>query len=203
LGGLSRSDGRTADYYLEGTVNGAASALERVASQYGITDWLAQLPGWLEQVEAPPVFLNSIGGLGSPWWQPGPDPVFLPHGNGAHIEPAQAMVAAIESIVFLIQANVERLREWIPGMRGIRISGGLASLDGLCVKLANLSGLAVERSSAIESTARGIAWLAAGCPDSWESPGMGRRFLPRDDPQLVDRYTRFRAVLESALRPAP
>jgi len=161
---------------------------------------LAQLPGWLEQVEAPPVFLNSIGGLGSPWWQPGPDPVFLPHGNGAHIEPAQAMVAAIESIVFLIQANVERLREWIPGMRGIRISGGLAQLDGLCRKLANLSALTVERSRVVESTARGIAWLSAGCPDSWEPAGVEHRFFPQDDPQLADRYARFRVALESALR---
>jgi glycerol kinase len=126
--------------------------------------------------------------------------VFLPDGNGAHIEPAQAMVAAIESIVFLIQANVELLRERIPGVRGIRISGGLAPLDGLCRKLANLSGLAVERSSVVESTARGIAWLAAGCPDSWETPGVERRFLPQDDPRLGDRYARFRVALESAIR---
>ena len=184
LSGLSRSDGHTADYYLEGTVNGAASALERVANQYRIADWPAQAPGWLDQIEVPPVFLNSIGGLGSPWWQPGPDPVFLPDGNGAQIEPAQAMAAAIESIVFLIQANVELLCELTPGMQGIRISGGLAPLDGLCRKLANLSGLAVERSGAVESTARGIAWLAAGCPDSWEPPGVERRFLPQEDPQL-------------------
>jgi len=200
LSGLSRSDGRTADYYLEGTVNGAASALERVAHQYRVADWSAQASGWLDQVEVPPVFLNSIGGLGSPWWQPGPDPVFLPDGNGAHIEPARAMVAAIESIVFLIQANVERLRERIPAVRGIRISGGLAPLDGLCRKLANLTALSVERSSVVESTARGIAWLSAGCPDSWDPPGLERRFLPKDDPRLGDRYARFRVALESALR---
>jgi glycerol kinase len=200
LSGLSRSDGRTADYYLEGAVNGAAAALDRVASQYHIADWPAQASGWLDQVETPPVFLNSIGGLGSPWWRPGPDPVFLPDGNGTHIEPAQAMVAAIESIVFLIQANVELFRELTPGVQGIRISGGLAPLDGLCRKLANLSGLIVERSRAVESTARGIAWLAAGCPDGWEPPGMERRFLPSDDPRLADRYARFRTALDSALR---
>jgi glycerol kinase len=199
LGGLSRSDGRTADFYLEGTVNGAAAALDWVASQYRLADWPVQAPGWLDEIEAPPVFLNSIGGLGAPWWQPGPDPVFLPVGNDAHIEPAEAMVAAIESIVFLIQANVELLCELTPGLSGIRISGGLASLDGLCRKLANLSALAVERSVAVESTARGIAWLAAGCPDGWEPAGVEHRFLPQDDPRLVDRYARFRAALESAL----
>jgi glycerol kinase len=200
LGGLSRSEGRTADYYLEGTVNGAAAALDWTARQYRITDWPARASGWLEETETPPVFLNSIGGLGAPWWQPGPDPVFLPVGNDAHIEPAEAMVAAIESIVFLIQANIELFRELTPGVQGIRISGGLASLDGLCRKLANLSGLAVERSGAVESTARGIAWLAAGCPERWEPPGVERRFLPQDDPGLGGRYARFRAELASALR---
>jgi glycerol kinase len=203
LSGLSRSDGRSADHYLEGTVNGAAAALDWVARQFRIANWQAEAPGWLDEVKAPPVFLNSIGGLGAPWWQPGPEPVFLPDSSDVEIGPGDAIVAAIESIVFLIQCNVELLLKLNPGVERILISGGLAPLDGLCGKLANLSGLAVERSSAIESTARGIAWLAAGYPDSWESPGVGRRFLPQNDPQLVDRYVRFRAVLESALRPAP
>jgi glycerol kinase len=202
LCGLSRSDGRTVDHYLEGTVNGAAAALDWVASQYRIADWQAQAPGWLDEVEAPPVFLNSIGGLGAPWWQPGPEPVFLPDSEGARIGPAEAMVAAIESIVFLIQANVELLRDLNPGVEGIRISGGLASFDGLCRKLANLSGLTVERFRAVESTARGIAWLAAGCPDCWEPSGVERPFPPQDDPRLRERYLRFRAVLESAIRRA-
>jgi len=203
LSGLSRSDGRSADHYLEGTVNGAAAALDWVAHQYRIPDWQAQAPAWLDEVKSPPVFLNSIGGLGAPWWQPGPDPVFLPDNGDIPIGQGEAMVAAIESIVFLIQANVELLRELHPGVKGIRISGGLAALDGLCTKLAILSGLCVERSRTIESTARGIAWLAAGCPDNWETPEVERRFLPRDDPQLSARYARFRSVMESALRPAP
>ena len=202
LSGLSRSDVGTADYYLEGTVNGAAAALDWVASQYRIADWPVMAPGWLDEVEAPPVFLNSIGGLGAPWWQPGPDPVFLPDSGSMQIGPAEAMVAAVESIVFLLQANVELLRELHPAVKNIRISGGLAPLDGLCRRLANLSGLTVERSPAIESTARGIAWLAAGCPGTWESSAVERRFLPRNDPRLRERYAHFRDVLETTLRQA-
>jgi glycerol kinase len=202
LSGLSCSDDRAVDHYLEGTVNGAAAALDWVASQYRIADWPAQAPGWLDRVEAPPVFLNSIGGLGAPWWQPGPDPVFLTAGGGTQVGAEEALTAAVESIVFLIQANIELLRELHPAVAGIRISGGLASLDGLCRKLADLSGLAVERTGAIESTARGIAWLAAGCPATWEPAGVEHRFLPRDDPRLMARYARFREALASALRPA-
>jgi glycerol kinase len=202
LSGLSRSDARSADYYLEGTVNGAAAALDWVAGQYRIADWPAQAPGWLDAVEAPPIFLNSIGGLGAPWWQRGPEPVFLPDSGAARFGPAEAVAAVVESIVFLLQANVELLRDLSPGVSSIRISGGLAALDGLCRKLANLSGLAVERSRAMEFTARGIAWLAAGCSDAWESIGMERCFAPQHDPRLRERYARFREALEAALRRA-
>jgi glycerol kinase len=203
LSGLSRSDDELADYYLEGTVNGAGAALDWVADRYRIADWPAQAPGWLDAIESPPVFLNSIGGLGAPWWQPGPEPVFLADGDAMPVGPAQAITAAVESIVFLIQANVELLRRLNPAAARIRISGGLASLDGLCRKLADLSGLTVERSALIESTARGIAWLAAGCPDDWTPPTLESRFLPRNDPRLEERYARFRAALDSALRPVP
>jgi len=202
LSGVSRSDEYAADYYLEGTVNGAAAALDWVADRYRSADWPAHAPGWLERIASPPVFLNSIGGLGAPWWQPGPEPVFLTDGGDTPVDPAEAMVAAIESVVFLIQANIELLRELNPAVAGIRISGGLASLDGLCSRLASLSGLTVERSGLIESTARGIAWLAAGCPDGWPPSAVESRFYPRDDPRLGQRYARFRAALESTFRPA-
>jgi glycerol kinase len=202
LSGLSCSDDRAAQYYLEGTVNGAGAALDWVVEQYRIANWLAQAPGWIERIGSPPVFLNSIGGLGAPWWQPGPEPVFLTEGKAAPVGPAEAITAAIESIVFLIQANIELLRTVNPAVARIRISGGLAALDGLCHKLADLSGLAVERSAVIESTALGIAWLAAGCPAEWSPPEVERRFLSRDDARLRQRYAQFRSVLESALRPA-
>jgi glycerol kinase len=201
LSGLSRSDGEAADFYVEGTVNGAAAALDWVAERYDIADWPARAPGWLERIESPPVFLNSIGGLGAPWWQPGPEPAFLTEGPGVEAGPAEAMTAAVESIVFLIQANVDLLRALNPAVARIRISGGLAVLDGLCRKLADLSRLTVERSAVIESTARGIAWLAAGCPDEWPPPAVESRFPPRDDARLGQRYTRFRAALESAPGP--
>jgi glycerol kinase len=202
LSGISCSDNEAAEYFLEGTVNGAGAALDWVAERYRVADWPAQLPGWIEGIKSPPVFLNSIGGLGAPWWQPGPEPVFLTEGTAAPVGPAEAMTATVESIVFLIQANVELLQAVNPAVARIRISGGLAALDGLCRKLADLSGLVVERSAVIESTARGIAWLAAGCPAEWSPPEVERRFLPREDARLGQRYAQFCTALESTLRPA-
>jgi len=194
LAGISRSDPVTGDYYAEGTVNGALAALEWVAQRYRLQDWLGQLPGWFDGVTAPPIFLNSIGGLGAPWWRPGPEPEFLTEPDS----PAQALAGAVESILFLIQANVALLQDMHPDVGAIRISGGLAGLDGLCQKLSDLSGLLVQRPVQTEATARGIAWLAAGCPREWPPEPEGRAFKPKKNPELQERYQRFLEALEAS-----
>jgi glycerol kinase len=195
LAGLSRSNSETCDYYAEGTVNGAAAALEWAAQRYRLHEWSAQLPGWLNQVHEPPVFLNSVGGLGAPWWRPGPEPCFLTEPDSS----AAAMAAVVESILFLVQANIDLLRDRASGVEAIRISGGLAGLDALCQKLADLSGLVVQRPEQTEATARGIAWLAAGCPDGWSSESEGHTFMPGHDAALRGRYRRFIETLTSRL----
>jgi len=193
LAGVSRSDMHTCDYYVEGTVNGAAVALEWAAQRYRLQDWPAQLAGWLAQVDAPPVFLNSVGGLGAPWWCSGPEPHYLVEPES----PAAAMAGVLESILFLLQVNIDLLRSVGPRLEAIRISGGLARLDGLCRKLANLSGLVVQRPEVTEATARGIAWLAAGGPQAWSNTAEGDVFQPVQDTDLQARYRHFCEALKS------
>jgi len=195
LAGLSRSNLQGCDYYAEGTVNGAAAALEWAAQRYRLQDWPAQLPVWLAQVDAPPVFLNSVAGLGAPWWRTGPKPRFLAEPES----PAAAMAGVTESILFLVQANIDLLRRMEPGINAIRISGGLARQDVLCQKLADLGGLVVQRQEQTEATARGIAWLAAGSPAGWACEDEGKTFIPVKDEKLQGRYRRFIEVLESIL----
>jgi glycerol kinase len=187
LAGISQSDRDTASYYIEGTVNGAAAALKWAARKYNVSDPEARLPDWLDEIHNPTLFMNTIGGLGAPWWRAGPEPHFL----DADVMAAEAMVAVIESILFLVQANIEQICMLNPTVGKIRISGGLSRLDGLCQRLANLSGLVVERPAQVEATARGIAWQAAGCPDDWPATGAGRLFTPERDKLLAGRYTQF------------
>lgn len=195
LAGISHSDRDTASYYVEGTVNGAAAALKWAANQFDVNDMESQLPHWLEEIKTPTLFMNTVGGLGAPWWQAGPEAHFLNTGVTA----AEAMVAVIESILFLLQANIELMMCHHPAVDKIRISGGLARLDGLCQKLANLSGLIVERPVQVEATARGIAWQAAGCPAEWPATGTGKLFTPDEDDSLFKRYTVFIELLKKRL----
>jgi glycerol kinase len=196
LAGVSLSNGESAHYYVEGTVNGAAAALKWAASKFSVKDVESRLPGWLEEIRSPTLFMNTVGGLGAPWWTPGPEPCFV----DTDIPEAEAMVAVIESILFLIQANIELMTRQNPGVDKIRISGGLSNLDGLCQKLANLSGLGVERPLQTEATARGIAWQAAGCPDEWPATGTSLLFTPDKNDLLAGRYAQFIKQLKQRLQ---
>ena len=194
LAGISQSDSQGASYYIEGTVNGAAAALKWAKQHFDITGLEEKLPAWLETVTEPPIFLNTVGGLGAPWWKPGPEPGFTSEVTST---PA-AMVAVVESIVFLVQVNVALMCDVNSSVNNIQISGGLSKLDGLCQRLANLSGLPVHRPVQVEATARGIAWQAAGCPEDWPSSGPGETFEPVDDAELAARYRHFTGILESS-----
>ncbi len=190
LSTLSVSDAHGADWLIEGTVNGAGAALQWLIDTCQIEDLFEHLPRWLEQVQQPPLFLNTVGGLGSPWWRQGPPPAFVPEDTSS--TPAERAVAVVESILFLLQCNLERILGKTP-VECLKLSGGLSRLDGLCQKLANLSGLEVERCDDPEASARGAAWLAAGCPDEWPGTGGSPAFQPLPDAPL---RARFRAFLE-------
>lgn len=193
LAGISDSDASGGRYYLEGTVNGAGAALAWAATSFSLDDAEARLPDWLAAIDAPSLFINTVGGLGAPWWRTGPEPYF----EDPDISASEAMVAVAESILFLIQVNVALLHAAHPALAGIRVSGGLASLDVLCQKLADLSGLKVERPPQVEATARGIAWQAGGLQGDWPASGPVKVFTPRANPGLRARYERFVGIVQT------
>ena len=186
LSGLASSQAHQAEYLLEGTVNGAASALTWAAQQWKIPSLTDNLADWLATIEYPPVFVNTIGGLGSPWWKAGPKAHWLTEADF----PAKT-VAIIESIVFMLQANLQTMVDAGITINQIQVSGGLANLDGLCQRLANLTERPVYRPVQTEATARGMAWLASGQPDHWPRLGQGMHFQPEPAIDLRTRYHQF------------
>ena len=197
LTGIILDDGRDTVWMVEGNVNGAGTALEWLRTDLGIEGALEQLPHWLDASEhasgEPPLFLNGIAGLGGPFWQAEFASRFVGEG-----EPWQKAVAVIESIAFLLQANIDHMAAWVPGARRMRVSGGVSRLDGLCRRLASVSGLPVLRRDDPEASARGIAFLAAGRPADWNSAGREDRFEPAASPAFAARYRRWRALMKQA-----
>jgi len=196
LSSIAYTDARACNYVIEGTVNGAGNALQWLERYWQIAHPESRLAAWLEQVEDPPLFINSVGGLGSPWWREDLQPCFAPP-DVAYSE-AQRTVAVAESMLFLIQHNLDRIASLQP-LRRVRVSGGLSRVGPLCQKLANLSQCPVERLDDREATARGIAWLAAGRPPGWQSADELQRFQPAADPGLRNRYRRFKETLTELL----
>jgi glycerol kinase len=220
LSTIACSDHNTVEYVREGTINGAASALSWLEKKHNVNDLWKQLPAWLNEVsrnetglnesKQPPLFINAIGGLGSPWWNNKIEAKFIIADSSSHKSkaglaaidlaasdlPSQA-VAVIESIVFMVCINL-KLMQMEQTLNRLRVCGGLSQLDGLCQDLADLSGIPVERMLLPEATARGIAWLAAGKPDDWSKVEV-EVFESANNSALRERYAMFSATLNDLL----
>ena len=193
LTGIILDDGASKVYMVEGNVNGAGSALEWVSKEFGLEQLTDNLPQWLARPEVPPLFLNGIAGLGGPFWQPEFESRFV-----GEAEPWLKAVAVVESIAFLLQANIDHMNMYVPAAQRIRISGGVSLLDGLCQRLASISGLPVHRRDDPEASARGIAYLACGRPADWNQGAHEDVFAAHSDSALQARYRRWRALMAQA-----
>jgi glycerol kinase len=195
LTGIVLRDGDEKTYVLEGTVNGAGAALQWIEDDLGLEELEQQLPAWLARKEVePPLFLNGISGLGAPYWVADFESRF-----SAEAEPWQMAVAVAESIVFLIQANLDLFQQLASPLEQIIASGGLTWYGGLCQRISDLSGLPLYRPAEYEATARGTAWLLAGKPRDWPEPEFGQWFKPHANPALRARYERWRSAMDAAL----
>ena len=192
LGSVLYAQGEAALYSIEGTVNGAGAAVSAFARAEGVDE--ASLWPLLETVadDAPlPFFVNTVGGLGSPWWRTGPPARFVGEGT----LPLR-LAALIDSIVFLLAENLRLMTHVSTPLRRVQVMGGLSRSDWLCRRLAAACGMPVERVTG-EATARGAAALAA--PElaaHWPSPAS-ERFEPVAVSGLRERQARLLALLSS------
>lgn len=188
-----------ATYVLEGTVNGAGGALIEIENSLGMDAKQAEqnIDRWMREIDAPPLFLNGVSGLGSPYWIAR----FPTRFSGTGTNEAK-LVAVADSIAFLLYANLEEMSEIFIAPRKIVVTGGLSRIGALCQRLADLSGALVVRPGECEATARGTAFLLAGQPAHWLQPDGEQQFAPVDNDNLTQRYARWKEELLSVVRQA-
>ncbi len=177
---------------LEGTVNGAGSALHLSIEELGLRDEAPDLDAWMGTEANPPLYLNGVSGLGAPYWMADFPTRFVGEGTRE-----ARLVAVIESIVFLVESVLVEMATVLPKPARIRVSGGLSRLDGLCRRMANLSDIRVERADDPEATARGLAWLLHERAVFADRATVS--FEPRADSALAARFAQFRAEIERAV----
>ncbi|GAA5214213.1 FGGY family carbohydrate kinase [Corallincola platygyrae] len=187
---------------LEGTVNGAASALQQVMSKHqngksNPASTLQQIDGTSPDI---PLFINGVGGLGAPFWQPDFTSEFVAvDDKPLQPDPVNELTAVTESIAFLIQMIVQRLDGVGPKVARIDINGGLSRVNYLCQAIANLSGIEVVRQQENEGSALGCAWWLAGCPEQWRTNDAFTRFIPSEMPSLQNRFKAWQQAMKLRL----
>jgi len=187
------SDATQIHFALEGTVNGAGSALQWFAERSAI-DVNRALP--LLQRSAIkqylPLFINGIGGVGSPYWLPNIMSEFV---NPVYDE--QCMLAAvIESIAFLIADNVTLMKMHRSDLKQIFAGGGLSASKYLCECVATLTRLPVMRIDEPELTAKGLAWLTAKQPTEWPANDKASVHSVETDEALLNRYQQWKRHMQ-------
>jgi len=199
LAGASSSNHSAAKYYIEGTVNGAGSAIHWLQQRYPDLKVDEILQSTLSSDDQQAIFINAVGNMGSPIWRSDISAHFIDK-KIIQSDSRQAVVAVLESIVFMLAINIQRMRQIKSGLQKIDISGGLSSLDYVCQALANLVKLRVERSQDTEATARGIAWLSRPGKECWKSGRIDKSWQPKVDDALQGRYRQFRQYLKDQYR---
>lgn len=182
-------------YVLEGTVNGAGSALEWLGNQYPDTDLFKHLPEWLNEIESPPLFLNAVSGVAAPFWL-----ADLVSKFDREASVSEKSVAVIESIIFLLKTCLDEMCKLSSPPEQIQLTGGLASLNELNQRLADLSCLPVYRPLDCEATARGTAYLLCDQPSHWPEEDAGTWYEPAENIELEKRYEKWMELMLENIR---
>lgn len=191
LAGVSFSDDQSTHYYIEGTVNGAGSAIEWLKQQSPDVKYETFVIDQ-ERMQRDILFINAVGGMGSPIWSHDIEPHFI---NDQQANAKDRLFAVLESIVFLLQINIEQIRHIKTGLSEIEISGGLSNNEYICQCLANLAQLKVIKKEETEATARGIAWQALAKKEQWKKAQIIREYCVNKDNQLENRYQNFKTYI--------
>ena len=194
LTSVIRADDEHFDFVLEGSVNGAGAALDWLERHQGAAAdrLLGLLAGEELHDEDAPFFLNGVAGLASPFWRPDFESRFV--GEGTDLQLCRAV---LESVAFLIKANLDEMDRHRPTAARLVVSGGLAENRLLCRMLACLAESPVDRGSDREATSRGLAFLVAGSPADFRGPAF-ERFEPEHDQRLFARYLKWLALMREA-----
>ncbi|MDO1582848.1 glycerol kinase GlpK [Rhizobium oryzicola] len=109
----------------------------------------------------------AFTGLGAPWWDAEARGAMF--GMTRNTGPAEFARAALESVCFQTRDLLGAMRKDWPGQADtlLRVDGGMSANDWIMQRLADILGVAVDRSASTEVTALGAAWLAGHGAGIW------------------------------------
>lgn len=191
------------EWLQEGTVNSSGTELTRwreANSDLSESALFQQLPTWLAASNDDiPLYLPTAAGIGSPFW------ISRFKASSASFynldcEPcspslSQQAVAVVESIAFLLTANIDAMQGSLKPYDGIIFAGGLSRLAGLVERICQLADLKGWVSDDFEATLLGAA---IACDRKNHKASIKGRIVAANNtaPLLKKRYQRYIALIQ-------
>jgi len=182
--------GKRAVYAIEGSIFVAGAVVQWLRDAVGViksAEEIEALARTAKDVHGL-YFVPAFTGLGAPYWDPDARGAII--GLTRDMGSAEIARAALDAVCFqtrdLLEAMAKDMkRSGLGAPKALKVDGGMVRNDWFCQRLADLTGLPVDRPVVTETTALGAAYLAglaAGLfkdiKDIAARWALDRRFLP-------------------------
>jgi glycerol kinase len=188
---------REAQYAIEGSIFIAGALVQWLRDELGLlataaeSEALAKRAGPAEGLYVVPAFT----GLGAPYWDPQARGAIL--GLTRDMGKCEIVRASLDAVCYQTRDLLEAMRRDIAAaglkrFRTLKVDGGMVTNDWFCQRLADLTGLTVDRPKVTETTALGAAYLA----------GLGAELF-RDEKDIAARWAldrRFKPAMKKTER---
>ena len=179
-----------ASYAIEGSIFTAGAVVQWLRDHLGIIADSASVELLARQAKDIDglYFIPAFTGLGAPYWDP--DVRGAIFGLTADTGAGEIAKAALDAVCYqtrdLLEAIAKDLASTCLGLpKSLKVDGGMVRNDWFCQRLADLTGLPVERPQVTETTALGAAYLAGLAAGLFQDISdiesrwhLDRRFVP-------------------------
>jgi glycerol kinase len=159
LTGIARADAnRARAYLLEGPVNSAGSALDRLRD-LGILRDGDDLGAMVDASSSPAVVVPAWAGLASPWWAPSARAALM--GWDESTTRADIVAGTIRGIAFLVADILDFMTAAGVRVTGLALAGSLSTIPAVAQAIADATRLPSHVRENPEATLEGIATVLA------------------------------------------
>jgi glycerol kinase len=184
-------------YAIEGSIFIAGAVVQWLRDELGILATAAESEALAKRAKPAEglYVVPAFTGLGAPYWEPQARGAIL--GLTRDAGKCEVVRAALDAVCYQTRDLLEAMRRdmaaaGLSRLRALKVDGGMVANDWFCQRLADLTGLAVERPKVTETTALGAAYLA----------GLGAGFF-KNEKDIAARWAldrRFKPVMKKAQR---
>jgi len=182
--------GKKTAYAIEGSIFVAGAVVQWLRDALGVIRSAEEIEALARTAKDAQglYFVPAFTGLGAPYWDPDARGAII--GLTRDMGAAEIARAALDAVCFqtrdLLEAMARDLKSrGLRPPRALKVDGGMVRNDWFCQRLADLTGLPVDRPQVTETTALGAAYLAGLAAGLFKDTkdiaarwALDRRFVP-------------------------